>query len=101
MIGNHSVWFNERLCTSPEQVVAECIQLTTRRLANQPDSARAAAKMAIANSSAVSVPMTPVTIDSKKVISSCPECRSVQIEYAGGCYTCRDCGFSKIGRAHV
>jgi hypothetical protein len=45
VIGNHSVWFNERLCTSPEQVVAECILLTRRRLQNEPDSARAAAKL--------------------------------------------------------
>jgi ribonucleoside-diphosphate reductase alpha chain len=32
VIGTHSVWFNERLCTSPEQAVAECILLTQRRL---------------------------------------------------------------------
>ncbi|HKX32547.1 MAG TPA: adenosylcobalamin-dependent ribonucleoside-diphosphate reductase, partial [Blastocatellia bacterium] len=47
VIGNHSIWFNERLCTSPEQLVAECIMLTKRRLMNQPDSARSAAKMAM------------------------------------------------------
>src|SRR5213080_3596128 len=41
--GTHAVWFNERLLTSPEQAVAECIMLTSRRLQNQPDSARAAA----------------------------------------------------------
>src|SRR6185503_17764121 len=46
VIGTHSVWFNERLCTSPEQVVAECIILTKRRLMNLPDSARATAKQA-------------------------------------------------------
>ncbi|MBK8314275.1 MAG: adenosylcobalamin-dependent ribonucleoside-diphosphate reductase [Acidobacteria bacterium] len=104
VIGNHSVWFNERLCTSPEQVVAECIMLTKRRLMNQPDSARAMAKMAVTPQQpkpaiaptgiAAAIP-TPVTIDSKKVITVCPECSSNQIEYAGGCYTCRDCGFSK------
>jgi ribonucleoside-diphosphate reductase alpha chain len=101
VIGNHSIWFNERLCTSPEQVVAECIMLTRRRLFNQPDSARAAAKQAIAQAApqpvanAAGTNPTPVTIDSKKVITECPECSSNQIEYAGGCYTCRDCGFSK------
>ena len=99
VIGNHSVWFNERLCTSPEQVVAECIMVTKRRLLNQPDSARAAAKLAIAQSNPTAAPVNvakqPVTIDSKKVITVCPECSSNQIEYAGGCYTCRDCGFSK------
>ena len=102
VIGNHSVWFNERLCTSPEQVVAECILLTKRRLQNEPDSARAAAKLAIAHSPGAvagkatsAQPRQAVTIDSRKVITVCPECTSLQIEYAGGCYTCRDCGFSK------
>jgi ribonucleoside-diphosphate reductase alpha chain len=108
VIGNHSVWFNERLCTSPEQVVAECIMLTKRRLMNLPDSARATAKQATAQAeqrqaapqpAATGVPNTvapnTVMIDSKKVITTCPECSSKQIEYAGGCYTCRDCGFSK------
>jgi adenosylcobalamin-dependent ribonucleoside-diphosphate reductase len=109
VIGNHSVWFNERLCTSPEQVVAECIMLTKRRLMNLPDSARAMAKQATAQTeqrqaapqpaapaaTAASNPASPVSIDSKKVITTCPECSSKQIEYAGGCYTCRDCGFSK------
>ena len=105
VIGNHSVWFNERLCTSPEQVVAECIMLTKRRLMNQPDSARAAAKAAMGQPAAAlpQAPLAaanqgnpkPVTIDARKVITVCPECSSNQIEYAGGCYTCRDCGFSK------
>ncbi|MEK7834289.1 MAG: LAGLIDADG family homing endonuclease, partial [Acidobacteriota bacterium] len=109
VIGNHSIWFNARLCTSPEQVVAECIMLTKRRLMQQPDSAREAAKLAMAQtagkvetqnfaslpSTTNVVPIKPVMIDSKKVITACPECSSNQIEYAGGCYTCRDCGFSK------
>jgi ribonucleoside-diphosphate reductase alpha chain len=38
--GTHSVWFNERLLTSPEQAVAECVMLTSRRLRGEPDSAR-------------------------------------------------------------
>jgi len=92
VIGNHSVWFNERLCTSPEQIVAECILTTKRRLNHQPDSARAAAKLSL---QAGVVATTPPLIDARKVISTCPECGSRQIEYAGGCYTCRDCGFSK------
>ncbi len=90
VIGNHSIWFNERLCTSPEQVAAECIMLTKRRLNQQPDSERAAAKQAI-----TTVVPGPVTVDAKKIITVCPECASKQIEYAGGCYTCRDCGYSK------
>jgi ribonucleoside-diphosphate reductase alpha chain len=105
VIGNHSVWFNERLCTSPEQVVAECIMLTKRRLMSMPDSARATAKQALAQAeqqqaapqqaTETAVASNPVSIDSKKMITTCPECSSKQIEYAGGCYTCRDCGFSK------
>src|SRR5262245_18854476 len=106
VIGNHSIWFNERLCTSPEQVVAECIMLTKRRLMNLPDSARATAKQAVAQAeqqqaspqpltTGDAAPSNLVSIDSKKVITTCPECSSKQIEYAGGCYTCRDCGFSK------
>src|SRR5881398_3911506 len=39
--GTHAVWFNERLLTSPEQAVAECIMITNRRLKGHPDSARA------------------------------------------------------------
>ena len=42
--GTHAVWFNERLLTSPEQAVAECIMITNRRLTDLPDSARALAK---------------------------------------------------------
>ena len=102
VIGSHSIWFNERLCSSPEQVVAECILLTKRRLQSQPDSARSAAKQAIAQGmqpqligNLTNVMPTPAPVDSKKVITQCPECASKQIEYMGGCYTCRDCGFSK------
>lgn len=96
VIGSHSIWFNERLCTSPEQVVAECILLIKRRLLNHPDSARAIAKQAIAPQPTVSVAnVLPAPMDSRKVITECPECTSKQIEYAGGCYTCRDCGYSK------
>jgi predicted RNA-binding Zn-ribbon protein involved in translation (DUF1610 family) len=80
--------------------------LTKRRLMNLPDSARAMAKQSAAQAverqaapqpattGAAAIP-NPVSIDAKKVITTCPECSSKQIEYAGGCYTCRDCGFSK------
>jgi ribonucleoside-diphosphate reductase alpha chain len=91
VIGTHSVWFNERLCTSPEQAVAECIMVTKRRITNLPDSARAAAKMAV---TIIATPSsTPV--QSKVQITVCPECSGNQVEFNGGCYTCRDCGFSK------
>src|SRR5258707_8199083 len=38
--GTHAVWFNQRLLTSPEQAVAECIMITNRRVQHLPDSAR-------------------------------------------------------------
>jgi ribonucleoside-diphosphate reductase alpha chain len=84
--GTHAVWFNERLLTSPEQAVAECIMLTSRRLNDLPDSARAADKTSgkpVVQGSAMS-----------SMISSCPECHG-QLEHASGCDFCRDCGYSK------
>ncbi|HVS80751.1 MAG TPA: adenosylcobalamin-dependent ribonucleoside-diphosphate reductase [Pyrinomonadaceae bacterium] len=91
--GTHAVWFNERLLTSPEQAVAECIMITNRRLKGHPDSARAA-------KSAVGVAdPRPLTPDSalrvmSTMIGKCPEC-SGQLEHASGCDFCRDCGYSK------
>jgi ribonucleoside-diphosphate reductase alpha chain len=100
VIGTHSVWFNQRLCTSPEQAVAECIMLTTRRIQNLPDSERAAAKLSLASIESDAAPVgnpvaTPTAFNKKVRITTCPECRSNAIEYNASCYTCRDCGFSK------
>jgi ribonucleoside-diphosphate reductase alpha chain len=108
--GTHSVWFNERLLTSPEQAVAECIMLTSRRLAQLPDSARAAEKQGSAYggneaSAAVAVAQGAMQGDASKNISArqsisysgisvCPECDG-QLEHASGCDFCRDCGYSK------
>ena len=41
----HAVWFNERLLTSPEQAVAECLLLIDRRLKGEPSSERQMSKM--------------------------------------------------------
>ncbi|MCV4690709.1 hypothetical protein OFC38_31650, partial [Escherichia coli] len=38
--GTHAVWFNERLLTSPEQAVAECLLIVDRRLKHLPESGR-------------------------------------------------------------
>jgi ribonucleoside-diphosphate reductase alpha chain len=84
--GTHSVWFNERLLTSPEQAVAECLLLTGRRLQNQPDSGRAAQKAQLA--------LVGADTGMSSMIGSCPECRG-QLEHASGCDFCRDCGYSK------
>ena len=90
--GTHSVWFNQRLLTSPEQAVAECILLTDRRLKDQPDSARAAAYAQPQVS--VAVPEGARPNRNFSLISECPECRG-QLEHASGCDFCRDCGYSK------
>jgi ribonucleoside-diphosphate reductase alpha chain len=86
--GTHAVWFNERLLTSPEQAVAECILITNRRLKGHPDSARALGKQQGANTTQVTGAIMST------MIGKCPEC-SGQLEHASGCDFCRDCGFSK------
>jgi ribonucleoside-diphosphate reductase alpha chain len=86
--GTHAVWFNERLLTSPEQAVAECIMITVRRVQDLPDSARA-----VANKQ--HHPQKPVTgAIMSTMIGICPECHG-QLEHASGCDFCRDCGYSK------
>jgi len=88
--GTHAVWFNERLLTSPEQAVAECIMITNRRVQDLPDSARAVGKQ-----QAKVAAQTPVTgAIMSNMIGICPECHG-QLEHASGCDFCRDCGFSK------
>ncbi len=78
----HAVWFNERLLTSPEQAVAECLLLIDRRLNGLPETTRAAGKTFAEETSMANL------------IGECPECRG-QLEHASGCDACRDCGYSK------
>src|SRR6476660_9697335 len=66
--GTHAVWFNERLLTSPEQAVAECIMITNRRVQDLPDSARAVGKQHAVKSS------QPVGAIMSNMIGICPEC---------------------------
>jgi ribonucleoside-diphosphate reductase alpha chain len=84
----HAVWFNERLLTSPEQAVAECLLLINRRLNNMPESERRIAKQSPSNE--IDQPQMRMS----NLISECPECRG-QLEHASGCDFCRDCGYSK------
>jgi len=84
--GTHAVWFNERLLTSPEQAVAECLLLIDRRLKNLPSSERQ-----IMKSSAVE---TMSQSGMSTMVGECPECGG-QLEHASGCDSCRDCGYSK------
>ena len=89
--GTHAVWFNERLLTSPEQAVAECIMITVRRVQDLPDSARAVNKQ----QSQLHPQQRPVTgAIMSNMIGICPECHG-QLEHASGCDFCRDCGYSK------
>lgn len=71
--GTHAVFFNEKLLTSPEQAVAECLFIMNKRLNNEPAVERR---------------------QEKKSVMSCPECGG-QLEVGSGCETCRDCGYSK------
>jgi ribonucleoside-diphosphate reductase alpha chain len=94
----HAVWFNQRLLTSPEQAVAECLLVTDRRLKDLPQSARQMSKMETektaepAQGSAEVVAYTESKMGN--LIGECPECKG-QLEHASGCDFCRDCGYSK------
>jgi ribonucleoside-diphosphate reductase alpha chain len=80
----HAVWFNERLLTSPEQAIAECIMIMQRRLTSQPDSARSAKTVHNEN------PLASTTSPLKE----CPECHG-SMRRAGGCDICEHCSYSK------
>jgi ribonucleoside-diphosphate reductase alpha chain len=82
--GTHAVWFNERLLTSPEQAIAECIMIMQRRLTSQPDSARAVTTVDSENQQASA--MSP--------LKACPECQGA-MRRAGGCDICDHCSYSK------
>lgn len=84
--GTHAVWFNERLLTSPEQAVAECLFLIDRRLKGMPHSLRSIQK------SSATETQNPMRMSS--MVGACPECKG-QLEFASGCESCRDCGYSK------
>ena len=85
--GTHSVWFNQRLLTSPEQAIAECLLIMQRRLVQQPDSSRAAKDQL-----PESIPTVATIVSAAP--RACPECRG-QLEHASGCDFCRDCGWSR------
>jgi ribonucleoside-diphosphate reductase alpha chain len=89
----HAVWFNERLLTSPEQAVAECLLLIDRRLKNLPESQRQIGKRAAALAAETVAPVEAQSAMAS-LIGECPECKG-QLEHASGCDFCRDCGYSK------
>jgi len=83
--GTHAVWFNERLLTSPEQAVAECIMIMHRRLTSQPDSAREVEVVDNQNQPASSA---------RSTLKECPDCHG-PMRRAGGCDICEHCSYSK------
>jgi ribonucleoside-diphosphate reductase alpha chain len=97
--GTNAVWFNQRLLSSPEQAVAECLLLTMRRLKDQPDSARATEKKTLTveekqSETGETLSFERAQMQMSSLIGSCPECGG-QLEHASGCDFCRDCGYSK------
>jgi ribonucleoside-diphosphate reductase alpha chain len=83
--GTHSVWFNKRLLTSPEQAIAECLLIMERRLAGQKDSTRDNKTVQPTEDS--SMPTNSVR--------SCPECHS-PLTRVSNCDVCAAaCGWSK------
>ena len=83
--GIHAVWFNERLLTSPEQAVAECIMIMQRRLTSQPDSAREAK---------VFESQTQPASQARSPLRECPDCHG-PLRRNGGCDICERCNYSK------
>jgi ribonucleotide reductase alpha subunit len=93
----HAVWFNQRLLTSPEQAVAECLLVTDRRLKDLPQSERQIAKAEAEKKVETAGKAEVVAYSESKMgslIGECPECKG-QLEHASGCDFCRDCGYSK------
>ena len=90
--GTHAVWFNERLLTSPEQAIAECLLLIDRRLKNLPQSERQSGKNTMQTAETALSNQAETKMSS--LIGECPECKG-QLEHASGCDFCRDCGYSK------
>ena len=83
--GTHSVWFNQRLLTSPEQAIAECMLIMQRRLVGEMDSERA-------NKAGSTIVGKPSSMHN--MIGKCVECGG-QVEFSSGCYVCRECGRSR------
>lgn len=91
--GTNSVWFNERLLTSPEQSVAECLRIVDRRLKNLPEGSRSSLKAMAAPAPEIS---KPADNSSNGVeFKDCPQCREKALLTVAGCPTCQSCGFSK------
>ncbi len=79
--GNQVIWFNKKCCTTPEQLIAECILLTEEEL----------------SSSSVSLPVQYEAKNEDKVLGKqCPFCQG-ELRRINGCDLCVACGASKCG----
>lgn len=85
--GTHSVWFNQRLLTSPEQAIAECLVIMGQRLKPK-NEARGEASQ----SNDLSPTMTSTS--AVHINPLCPECGG-GLKRTGSCFICEPCGFSK------
>ena len=83
--GTHSVWFNQKMCSSPERVVAECLRLAGRRMRGEPESEREAAKHGVA---------TVVGVIGQGT-RRCPECSGERFIQDSGCCVCLACGYAR------
>lgn len=99
--GTNSVWFNERLLTSPEQAVAECLLIVSRRLKNLPEGSKAAADALYASASNAASAIIPVQPQQQPQSGGsglqwekCPKCSEVAV-IRTPCPTCQRCGWSK------
>lgn len=90
--GTNSVWFNERLLTSPEQSVAECLRIVDRRLKSVPEGSRSNMK---ASMTASGSSQTADDMSNGVEFKDCPQCREKALLTVAGCPTCQSCGFSK------
>lgn len=64
--GTHSIFFNERILTSPDQVIAECMLIMSHRLQGLPIFARAIAAQQSKPGGAEPAP---------RATRQCPKCR--------------------------
>jgi ribonucleoside-diphosphate reductase alpha chain len=90
--GDHSIWFNKHNFTSPEQVIAECLRLTARKLSGD---------LVFGESVYEQHPRELVVNPDHKtpfgggLKPACPDCKSTNFVFLNGCDVCRDCGYSK------
>ena len=84
--GTHTVVFNKRIITSPEQFFAECLLIAFRRLSGLPDSAHDVAAAETAGAAVIAPAHTG---------RKCPRCSGPRLARIESCDSCPDCGYSK------